>query len=329
MPPRKRRELLMTVLGMMLCLALTAGLLFLYMWTGRRNSLVLLFALLVPVLWAAPFYIRIRRLVATRHFTRGELMLGTSRPGLGQPLQVRLTLSARKAVQLEGCKLVLRAVETVLLKRHRTRTAEITRVETVLPTPDRLEKDREYSFEGALTVPVDGMESFEGRRAALRWEIEAFAMLGKVAVPLDRQELIVQPLQTGKTSSARTEASVGDKLRLKLKPGNLPVGSRAYFEVTIDDALAASAASVELAVSWRTRIAGVADVEEHSVLASKAEVTPGRSLWFDFLVPPAGPLSYTGKLFNVAWTARATLKSPDGKPIETTELPLTIEPRPA
>ena len=333
MPVRTKRALLTATMGAALCLAFTAGLLFLYVWTGRdtgqRNPYVLLFALLMPLLWATPIYIRIRQAVATRHFTRSELMLGTHRPGLGQTVPVRLSLWASKAVRLEGCKLVLRAVETARAGRS-TRSAEVACTEVVLPTPERLEKDREHIFEGTVTVPVDGMESVEGRRDTVRWEIEAYALLGKVAVPLDRQELIVQPIRTGEPPAAPPEKSAGERLRLTLQPGALQVGSKAHMEVAVGEELAGAGGAVAVIVAWRTRIAGTSEGEEHTVFAGTAvEAGPGRPARFEFLVPPAGPLSYEGKLFEILWTARATLNSPDGKAIETTELPVIIMPHPA
>ncbi len=339
MSPRNqsaKRPFLTTALGMMLCIAITVGLLCLYFWTERRHAAVLLFAILIPTVWAFPFYVCIRGLIATRHFSKSELVMDTHRPGLGQSVRVQLTLSARKTIKLDGCKLVLKAVEEIRTGRHKRKTVEAARVAVSVPTPARLERNTPHVFEGEITVPADGMESFEGHGASLRWVIEAYALLPKVSALLDRQELIVKPVSSVETASVPAEISAGDRLRLTLKPGSLQVGSRGRIEVTVADDLADSAESLQTAVSWRAcpprraRITDGGPAEELSIFAETViDLKPGRPIAFDFLIPPAGPMSFAGTLFEITWTVRATLYSHDGAAIETTEFPVTVGPRPA
>ncbi|GEM_PF-4067880 len=330
-PVRSQREVSTTVLGMVLCLALTGGLVCLYLWTDRRHSLALLFAVGVPALWAVPFVVRIRRLVATRHFVRSELLLETARPGLGQALRAQLTVVARRNVKLQGCRLVLRAVETVRLKRRRVRSAEVARVETAISTPGLLAKDHQETFETQVTVPQDVMESFDGRRASLRWELEAWAVLSeRLVIPLNRQELVVKPVRTGTPAASPPSVCAGERLKLTLRPGTLQVGSRVRLEVTADASLAGPGTSVAVSAGWSCRVEGIAEVEEHGVFAGSAgDLAPGGAHPFEFLVPPAGPMSYEGKLFGITWTGRATVTGADGATLESTELPLTVGPRPA
>lgn len=340
MSPRNQpaeRPILTTALGMLLCIAITVGLLCLYFWAERRHAAVLLFAILIPTVWAFPFYVRIRKLIATRHFSKSELVMDTHRPGLGQSVRVRLTLSARRTIKLNGCELVLRAVEEIRTGRHKTKTVEAARVAVSVPTPAQLEKNTTQVFEGEITVPADGMESFEGHGASLRWVIEAFALLPKVSALLDRQELVVRPVSSVETAAVPAEISAGDRLRLTLKPGSLQVGSRGRIEVTIADDLTDSTSALAVCVSRQVylpnrqaRITNEEPVEELSIFAETViDLKPGRPIAFDFLIPPAGPMSFAGTLFEIAWIVRATLYSHDGAAIETTEFPVTVGPRPA
>ena len=340
-----RREWLTTALGIALCLAVTGALLVLYFWLERRHAPVLLFALLVPALWAYPFTVRIRRLIAGRHFSRAELILDTHRPGLGQSVRVRLTLSARKTIKLAGCSLVLRTIETVRKPRHKSQTCESApstrsgrggehvesaRVEVLIETPETLPREEPRVFEDEITVPADGMESFEGRNCSLGWVLEARALLGKTSALLDRQELVVRPIRSGDADASPDALTAGDRLRLTLRPGSLQVGSKGHIEVIVADALPVSGASLAVGVCWQARTADGRKSPEHSVFAETAiDLAAGQPIGFDFLVPPAGPMSYAGKLFEIAWTVRATLHSPDGAAIETTEFPVTIRPQSA
>lgn len=333
MSPRNqsaKQPILTTALGMALCIAITVGLLCLYFWTERRHAAVLLFAILIPTVWAFPFYVCIRGLIATRHFSKSELVMDTHRPGLGQSVRVRLTLAARRTIKLDGCKLVLRAVEEARTGRHKMKTVEAARVAVSVPTPARLERNTPHVFEGEITVPADGMESFEGHGASLQWILEAYALLPKVSVLLDHQELIVRPVSSVETASVPTETSAGDRLRLTLKPGSLQVGSRGRIEVTVADDLTNSVESLAVCVSRQTCITDGEPTEEHSIFAKTViDLKPGRPIAFDFLIPPAGPMSFAGKLFDIVWTVRATLYSHDGAAIEATEFPVTVGPRPA
>ena len=100
--------------------------------------------------------------------------------------------------------------------------------------------------------------------------------------------------------------------------------------MTVADDLADSAGSLAVCVFRQAHIIDGGPLEEHNVFAETViDLKPGRPVAFDFLVPPAGPMSFKGTLFEVTWTVRATLYSHDGAAIETTGFPVTVGPRPA
>jgi len=327
---RTKRDLLLVLVGIILCLAVTVALIVLYFWSNRRHPAIFLFALLVPAIWTFPFYNRIRRMIAERHFSRAELLLETHRPGLGQSFHVQLTLAARRTVDLTDCILSLKATESVHTDRRSTRTHQAACLEVPLQTPPQLKKNETCVFEADVAVPAEGMESFQGRGLSLRWTLEAHARLGKLSLLLDSQELVVRPVRSGPPQASPPERSAGERLRLTLRPAALQVGSKGRISVIVPDDLAASAASLAVALSWRSTPTDATESDEHNVFAGTAiDFKPAQPVAFDFLVPPAGPLSYPGKLFSITWTARASLHAYDGETIETTQLPVTIQPQQA
>lgn len=332
-------RLLGTMMLMAACVAVSVGLFIIYFWTERQHTPVLLFAVLVPLICTAPFYARLRRIVADRHFSRVEVVLGTSRPHLGQTVPVRLSLTARHDLLVPAFRFRLRAVEEVHPPHARTCTREVFQSVVDVPTGAQLTKDRPYDLETEVHVPAQGMETFEGHGVGLRWYLDAFATV-KEPILLGSCELSVQPMLAGPSRATGAERAAGDRLRMRVAPGDLQVGQVGLIEVVTAPELARENASLQTRVFWTAHRRPDEGDASATVERSREELRTvfvrtvnelhsARSFSFEFVVPPAGPISYAGELFSIEWTARTAVLTGDGRTVESVDVPLTVLPRPA
>jgi len=189
---------------------------------GVRAGLIILWLLLGLVLWwvffarteAIPSSIRlwlvllvlaaamwltvtIARFVVRSWLTRPELNILNARPCLGETVTFDVRLHARRRVTVDRVLAVLSCTEEVRRSRRDEKVLPVVvaRTESEAAEQVRLERDTPTDLACAITVPPDGMQSFESHHVAVRWQLDVLVFLGGRLAYRVTEALSVQPVR--------------------------------------------------------------------------------------------------------------------------------------
>lgn len=199
----------------------------------------------------------------------------------GQTLSVRITGSAREALEFERIRLRLMAIETVP-GRHGPRQQEIVKLEvTVVEDDVHLQKGQSVSYQHTLELPPDTAPTTGSAQHSLTYELRAEAVSGfELRVGSARRSLTVQCCRArsgGMEPHGHEERSLARTYKSDLLFGLFPVGSQVGCSVTVDSPVYESHTGFMLG----DRVSG-------TLAVSSRKSYPEARLWWGVLVKGGG-----------------------------------------
>ena len=165
--------------------------------TGGEASSVFLYLILVGVAGALWLILLVHRVFLRSRLTRPQLTVLNARPCLGERIRFNVRLEARRSVTVEKIVSVLSCSEVPqeAKKRASTLPVVVSRTEETVAEKVRLEKGKPFDLPGEITVPPDGMQSFESHHAAVSWRLDVLVFVGRHLTHRLTEALSVQPVR--------------------------------------------------------------------------------------------------------------------------------------
>ncbi|GIV84800.1 MAG: hypothetical protein KatS3mg052_1807 [Candidatus Roseilinea sp.] len=272
---------------------------------------------------------------ATAHIT-----VAPAEARLGETLTLHITLTPRRAFRAGPATLTLNGKEFIKLRAgHITwsHTAQVIHQALTLAETVDLVANQPQTYTAQLLLPLDAMPTFHQEevlncKLAFDWEI-AFR-LRLPGWPDLKEEIALHVLpQAAKrpivVSSSAPSLLTTDSLHLNVSRTTSALGDVVTGEITwldLNDASRPRALRIELGYRivvgkwfWEKRR------WEHVVGQATLSPTPGQKQRFTLRVAPESPISYDGRLYQIAWFLRAVADRPWAPDLRV-ELPMRILP---